>query len=592
MLLIFRSFRSTSCYGNVLREVAVLQYLAQRRGSVNWYYRESTPGDVRSILVGRAGHAPREVWLSLGTPDRRVAAARLVSARAEQHREWDSIRSSVTPVAALPSSFDLAEAVIDFVHDRFVQVHRRALSQKLSQGLDAASEARLRLGKIAQVELLPSEQDVADMERLAAAVCRKMQWDLAPVEGVRGELWGELVVFVTKAVQHARGTIAQTLDGRPVATSREVVLERIGGGRLKRAKPGEALLDLFALYQTDMERAGKNCDTLATERKVIEQFAGFVGQQRAVAEIGRADIRDFKRVLSQIPHRWVTRPELEGLTLAEAAARWQQIGGDVRSLRTVARELSAVSSLFVWMIENAYVEDNPTRGFFPKIDKAKAKYPPYTQAELSAVFSSPLFASCHEQKEHVAGHHRVRDWRYWLPLCALYSGARAGEIAQLTCTDLRQEEGVWVFDFNEDAGVVTKSLKTSSSRRVVPVHRTLIELGLIDYRNQTCQFGHTQLFPEIKPGPRGDMSYRPSRFWQRYLDRIKVKRRGLALHSFRHSFADECRRKGVNKDVLKALLGHADNSITGHYGTLDVGNLNERRAAIDSLTYWGVHGTE
>jgi integrase len=85
------------------------------------------------------------------------------------------------------------------------------------------------------------------------------------------------------------------------------------------------------------------------------------------------------------------------------------------------------------------------------------------------------------------------------------------------------------------------------------------------------------------------MSYQPSKFWQKYLRNIGVKERGLALHSFRHGFTDECRLKGVSKDVLQALLGHSDGSMTGHYGTLPWGTLQERKGAIEALSYGGIH---
>jgi integrase len=232
-------------------------------------------------------------------------------------------------------------------------------------------------------------------------------------------------------------------------------------------------------------------------------------------------------------------------------------------------------------------DENPTAGFRPRFDKKAAKYPPYTDAQLQELFGGPLFTACDKTKPWLAGKDEVRDWRYWLPLCALYSGARAGEIAQLLCADVREEQGVWVFDFNENSE--GKSLKTTSSQRIVPVHPALFDLGFGEYITKTRKAGLLQLFPEIEPGPRGDWSYRPSKFWQKYLKNIGMKARGLGLHSFRHGFVDECRRRGVSKDVAQALLGHSDGSMTAHYGSIPWGTLMERREAIESLSYGGLH---
>lgn len=570
-----------------------MNYLARRKGSVNWYYRESTPADIRELLARRNGRAPSEVWITLGTPDLRLAKAKLPQVRAEKHREWDEIRKTAWPTAPMPFPHDLTEAVVEFVHNRFIEGHRQNLRAQLEAGLDPSSEAKRRKNKIIQAELFPTLNDHADMERVAEALCREVGWDLGPGAGTRGERWQELVGLVTRAVQHARSKVVETLEGRPVGNDSEAVTEHLGGKRRPKAKPGETLLELFDLYEADCLRDGKSADTLASERKVIGHFASFVGRDRSVADVGRPDIREFKRVLSRVPHRWVTKAELKGMSISEAARHWEKLGGVGRSQRTVAKELSAISSMFSWLIGNAYVdEENPTTGFFPRIDKSKTKYPPYSLDQLKAVFASPLFTGCTEQKPHVAGPHQVRDWRYWLPFCALYSGARTSEIAQLLCVDVRQQEGIWVFDFNEEVeGDTVKRLKTRSSTRLVPIHPALMKLGLLKHREKMRAAGHTQLFPEIKPGPRGDMGYLPSRFWQRYLKGIGMKQKGLALHSFRHTFRDECRRQSVSTTVVRALLGHSDTSITGHYGEEQEGTLVERRKAICSLSYGGLQET-
>jgi integrase len=563
----------------------------KRSGSANWYYRESIPTDIRDLLIRRGERAPKEVWATLGTPDIRLAKAKIVQVQADQHREWNALREAAKPVGRIPTSAELVEPVLDHVHKQFEEVHRRNLGDAMRDGLDLAGEAKRRRDKIVQVNLLPTADDRAAMELVASVLCREVGWDLGPGEGVKGERWNELVSLVTRAIQHARSRVADTLEGRAVIEDREAVMAHLGGKHRPKAKAGETLLELFDLYKADRLREGKSADTLETERKVVGHFAILVGPNRSVADIGRADIREFKRALCRVPRRWTTRAELKGMTIAEAANEWEKLGGEGRKQQTINKELSAISSIFTWMIKNAYYDGvNPTRDFFDSIDKTEGKYLPYTDEQLKAVFRSPLFVGCDKTRPHIAGSHQVRDWRYWLPLCALYSGARAGEIAQLLCADVRQEEGVWVFDLNEVADDETsKSLKTRSSRRLVPLHPVLLALGFDQYAVRTRAAGHIQLFPEIKPGPRGDMGYMPSKFWQRYLKRIEVKEDRLCFHSFRHTFTDECRRRGIAKEVLRALLGHADSSITGHYGTLADGNLQQRTAAIRSLSYGELH---
>lgn len=576
-----------------------VNHLSRRKGSTNLYYREAVPADVRELLLRRGASVKREVWKSLGTADLRSASSILARVRAEQHEQWDSIRSSAVTSSDFPSSLDLAEAVIEHIHDEFVEIHRRILQAKLSEGLDFGVEALQRKAKIVQVDLLPDEHDQAKMEALAAGLCKKLGWPLGPGETTAPATWSELLTMVTKAVQHARHLVVETLEGRPADIDRARIIDRLGVMPFASAKLGQQMLDLFDRYETEKWRVGdKKSDTVATERKVIEHLALFVGKKRDVSSIASEDIREFKEALSIVPTRWTARPELAGLLLVDAAAKWRATGKGGRSSTTVRRELSAVSTFFRWLKKNAFHPGpNPTTDLFPPVSKKKNKLPPYTEDQLKAVFSSPLFHECDPKKPYLSGSSRIRDWRYWLPLCALFSGGRAGEISQLMVADITCEEGTWTFDLNDnpededgpqDESDAAKSLKTESSRRQVPVHPALIELGILEYLEMCRKAGETRLFPEIRPGPRGNLSHYPSKFWQGYLKRIGIKRKGLALHSFRHTFVDECRRKGVSKDVLQGLLGHSDGSQTGHYGREQPGNPAQRREAVYSLSFFGL----
>lgn len=81
----------------------------------------------------------------------------------------------------------------------------------------------------------------------------------------------------------------------------------------------------------------------------------------------------------------------------------------------------------------------------------------YTPGQLKAIFTQPGFADPSQYgREH------------WAALVALYSGMRASELAALSSHDVRQVEGVWVFDVPP---------AKYADRRLVPLHQRLIELN-------------------------------------------------------------------------------------------------------------------
>ena len=87
-----------------------------------------------------------------------------------------------------------------------------------------------------------------------------------------------------------------------------------------------------------------------------------------------------------------------------------------------------------------------------------------------------------------------RSSDYWLPLLAVMTGAREAELCQLAVSDIGQDikTGMWLVDLNAKG---EKKLKNQSSKRAVPIHPQLIELGLLDYVSLARARGEQRLFP-------------------------------------------------------------------------------------------------
>jgi len=87
--------------------------------------------------------------------------------------------------------------------------------------------------------------------------------------------------------------------------------------------------------------------------------------------------------------------------------------------------------------------------------------------EPSAIVHHP---DRHEKYKH--------SYYYWAPLLAYYSACRIEEICQLHTDNIKQENGTWVLDINGNDG---RKLKTLSSKRLIPIHSHLIELGFLEF---------------------------------------------------------------------------------------------------------------
>ena len=109
-----------------------------------------------------------------------------------------------------------------------------------------------------------------------------------------------------------------------------------------------------------------------------------------------------------------------------------------------------------------------------------------------------------------------------------------------------------------------KKLKNQSSRRIIPIHDTLIDLGLIELVEllKKRQIGRDRLFRELKYGENGyirNVTY----FFSQYLKKLSIKseERKLDFHSFRHTLIDHLKQKGVEPHFINELLGHNSGNI-------------------------------
>jgi len=226
------------------------------------------------------------------------------------------------------------------------------------------------------------------------------------------------------------------------------------------------------------------------------------------------------------------------------------------SVSSIKKIHGRVSSLFTWAVNNGYMD----RNYAEKMQLKQTKRPdefrdPFTQDDLKLLFHSKLYLD----DAH------PRSYTFWMPILGLFTGARIDELAQLHLSDIRQENGVWVFDINRDAP--DKKLKNKASKRLIPIHPCLIDdLKLVQYAEKLKTEGHTRLFPELTRTRDG---YSPvvSKWFVRYAKVCGVTGEKKTFHSFRHTFASNLKQNyDVQSKMVSEVLGHGDTSMTtGRY---------------------------
>lgn len=133
-----------------------------------------------------------------------------------------------------------------------------------------------------------------------------------------------------------------------------------------------------------------------------------------------------------------------------------------------------------------------------------------------------------------------------------------------------------------------KSIKTSSSRRKIPLHTDLIQLGLLDFVEGRRAEKSVRLLPTLKPNRHGNMAWYPlKRFNEVFLPKPITLGERQTFYSFRHSFRDALRRIEASPDVLDAVgWSQGGRVVSDHYGSkLDPNQLAKH---INAITYPGL----
>ncbi|MGE8134443.1 DUF6538 domain-containing protein [Novosphingobium subterraneum] len=567
-------------------------YLWVRPESRFIWFRMAVPREVRA-KVGKSFIAQ-----SLKTADRREAVILAGKRRAELFEEWGLMTAATpaTPPLRVPTPAELEALAVELGHDNIIEYEdvRRA-------GVSGHGRRRW-LRHIERTRIALEEQarrsafgDNAGMAAFADLAIEELGLDLPPDSEAYAKFLADLNAARLAALRVSNERVAGNLD----AETDSKLVTRVRDQARQKAKAGETLLELFELRAAELlAKKEIRLDTVNQDRKVIEQFAAFVGPDRAIDSITAAEVEDYRDTLRMLPPKWPSHNALRGMDMRTAAVKARELGLAQVAFTTVNKHLSTISPLYAWLRGRRKGRwpnlINPVDGLhFDKV-KGKNPRPPFTTDALNKMLRSPLFVGFRaDGYEHKPGNMRADDWRKWVPLACLFTGARIGEIAQLRIGDVRKDRGVWFVHIQHDDkdGQATKSGKS----RPAAVHSMLEKIGFIEFRNrQLAAAGgnlEARLFPELEPNSRGQISALPSRWWREYLAAIGLKNGadGVGAHSFRHTLADRLRVEAeLLDDQIEVCLGHNQKTTTSGYGELSQGTVTMFKDWIDRVRFDGV----
>ncbi|EPJ9566266.1 site-specific integrase [Pseudomonas aeruginosa] len=366
----------------------------------------------------------------------------------------------------------------------------------------------------------------------------------------------------------------QELHGRPIASeaSPTYSLAQNTQQTLSQALQGY-VASLALIAKPDHVKANHE----AQLRKVVERFIETFGDL-PVSGITSAMIQTFAVELATVPV--IGGRKAKSATIQDLK-RLAKPDTPTLSTATIRLSIARLSSLLSFVVESGAIPFNPVikSRVLRRLDAAKPKKSldddkGYTWGEMISMFSRPEFAAI----QNADG--RPGNAVFWLPILAAYTGARREELAQLYVGDIRQDSsGQWFMRIHDSRP--DQSVKTNGSRRDIPIHDDLIELGLL-----TLVIGKSPsalIFPQLTKVS-GRYSGIVAKHWLALVRNWGTYRSGRhPLHAFRHTWKTLAREHGIPKEVSDWITGHASGSVGDSYGINPLSRMAAEMKKLPSI---------
>ncbi|MEQ9317454.1 MAG: site-specific integrase [Henriciella sp.] len=329
-----------------------------------------------------------------------------------------------------------------------------------------------------------------------------------------------------------------------------------------RVSASGAATSLYDALEHYKKIKGSRRQMLKKVETAVRAWDDLVGKP-TISSITRADIRSFISELSKVPmtlrakrphdslrqlidHPSSTSPKEK--RLAPRTIKDNYISPLSSAVKALGDDFSDVTNPF-----DRIQVDGATR---------KSKKRSFKDHELNAIFRHPIFTGCSgRNRRNTPGSTVIKDHYYWAPLIAMWTGMRAGEIANLALADVRISSQGYAGHphFRIAEG------KTENARREVPIHPILLKLGFDEYVAKIASEGHARLFPDWKQ-PKGKLlssGASQKNFNSKVLSCCDDD--DVSFHTFRHTMKNVMAKARIAEQYQRAILGHEKLGIDANY---------------------------
>lgn len=234
--------------------------------------------------------------------------------------------------------------------------------------------------------------------------------------------------------------------------------------------------------------------------------------------------------------------------------------------------IQTIAEIYKYAQKNNYLKNANTYELIKKIStkyKENTKVEPFTDDDVVNIFFAIIKRSVNKRYKQSV----IR--KAWIALIAMYTGMRQLEIIQLRKNNIHMEYGVPCFDLtsfiptesyrlkNDDERKIlvkpVQLIKNEKSRRFVPIHEKLLELGLMEFvKSRKPQGLFIDSENDFAVESRLETHKSNYRTWFTKIKNMdKAFEGNKSFHSYRHSFLTKAiKNRQMSEIYINYVAGH------------------------------------
>lgn len=580
-------------------------YVQRRSGGV-LELRFPVPEDVAYGFPDQTGRPRKQIIRSLGTSDVKLANARADILRTELRSKIATLRSSRSALSLDDYLRELLDSEIAHFRNEHKAMSREMLQRpSRREGIEALGSSRRQ----SQADALLS---IDEPERRAVA-----SWAAEAYFQRLGRQPMDQDEFNGVSERCASVLVDSIIAVNDIVAGKAAFPESTPPKHFERLAPVSERAQLPIsryfkdVYLPALMRKGtvRGENTISGKATAVRLFTEIVGD-RTVAEVTKADLWTFHDELLRLPNPRTLSGAARSLPAPEQIELLSQglLIANTLNPKTVNKHLTGIKTILDFAERRRDIDTAPTQGVRAELPEEDETGRAFTTAELNRIFAQPLFAGCSEGLMpgglFKAGSVLVRDDRFWIPLVLLFTGARSAEVVGLGTNEVVIDHEVphFVFERTEVRGI-----KNKQSRRMVPVHQTLLDLGFAEFARDTARQVGGRFFPmadqlyftEGATGTTRRKSLSNSLIMRQFnrtiLKAADAKANGGSIKCFRNTFeqestaripSDEIRRRLTGRDLGSTVQIYTQNIPTDE--AKRTVQLRTLKGEIDRIVYEGV----